>query len=426
MQELSLGSNGVEVAKLQDDLNLLTRGKLVVSGAFDNNTHAALQRYQQNRGIPVTGIFDPATAQRFARELRAIQYGTGATNQNTIVLTAPVNTFSGYGQQVCSFAANWLKNGVNLRIKHQIEEDRDCLVPEKIKACQVSNSPQIEPWEVIMWPPFFHLTPGRRTAYFTMWEGTKLYPESVGILNKAQVVIVPSDWNMSTFSASGVDTEIRKCPLGISTEVFRPFTMNLSGPCVFGTGGRLAAGGCRKKIDEVITAFLRAFPTEPGVQLRVKVPANEAKFLPQISDPRVVLDTQWLSDLDLAKWYGSLTAFVSASRGEGFGLMFLQAMACGRPVVYQKFSGVTEFFDEHVGYVLKHTYVPGEDFYKDCGGHVGKPDQDHMIETMRKIYLNRDEAQRKGIQSSLRAQRFTHQAAFIQLQKILTEFGVIR
>ena len=46
---------------------------------------------------------------------------------------------------------------------------------------------------------------------------------------------------------------------------------------------------------------------------------------------------------ELIRLYKSCDAFVSAHRGEGFGMKILDAMACGLPVITPLFGGPTEF-----------------------------------------------------------------------------------
>lgn len=339
-------------------------------------------------------------------------------------MIAPIDAFSGYGQQAISYVQEMLDYGCDVKIRSRLDERVP--VPEQVKKCMVQDQPYVDDWEFVMWPPDHQVTPGRKTIYFTMWETTRLKPYMVKILNQAKCVIVPCEWNMSTFSASGVDTPMRVCNLGIPTEVFRSYPMDTQGPCVFGAAGRLADGGERKRLDVVIDCFQRAFPTEPDVRLRIKCFDDELRQLPELRDRRIEYYSQWMNNDDLAKWYAGLTAFVSASTGEGFGLMNLQAMAVGRPLICAKFGGVTEYFDEHVGYAVHHTYeLARGKIYKDSG-HWCKVDSDHMVDRMKFVYEHRNDAQKRGVLSSIRASRYTSKSSGARLLRILKEFGMIR
>src|SRR5207244_9007763 len=53
--------------------------------------------------------------------------------------------------------------------------------------------------------------------------------------------------------------------------------------------------------------------------------------------------------MELAQWLASVDALVHAGTKETFGLVVLEAMACGRPVVAARAGAIPEIVDESVG-----------------------------------------------------------------------------
>ena len=57
--------------------------------------------------------------------------------------------------------------------------------------------------------------------------------------------------------------------------------------------------------------------------------------------------------LHLVCRYGAVDVLVQPSRGEGWGLPMVEAMACGTPVIGTRWSGPAEFLTEENGYPLR-------------------------------------------------------------------------
>ena len=65
-----------------------------------------------------------------------------------------------------------------------------------------------------------------------------------------------------------------------------------------------------------------------------------------------------------------------------------EAMACGKPIIAVKYSGLAEFFDETVGIPLKYNIVPSEWSWSHSNGFWSKFDEDDMIDKLRWCYNN--------------------------------------
>lgn len=341
-----------------------------------------------------------------------------------LTFAGDINSFTGYGKHAIQIVRDLSRlTGAHVSVRPLSHSEAfGSRIPIDIVS-QFVNCIQPEPWELLLHPPNFAPTPGKNTAYFSMWETTKLPPMAVQFLNQAKVVIVPSQWNASCFSACGVTAPIRVAQLGIDPEVFYYRSKSPSPKCIFGAAGRLAHGGIRKGVNDVIDLFQRAFPKEQDVELWVKAfPDCDIKSV--TNDPRIKVTQAYLTDPVLADWFAGLDCFVSAARGEGWGLMQHQAMAVGRPVISTLFGGLTEYFNVNVGYVAEHVLEPARFAYEGCG-HWAVPVDQSMIGLMQRVYYQRFESMEKGAKASIALQHLTWDNANRQLVTILKEFGAL-
>jgi glycosyltransferase involved in cell wall biosynthesis len=246
--------------------------------------------------------------------------------------------------------------------------------------------------------------PDQRTAAFTMWETDTLPADGVTQLNRCGLVLVPSRWGAECIRANGVTVPIEVVPLGHDPEVFHAKANQPAlRQCTFGTAGALDEGGLRKNVQQVIDLFRQAFPTRSDVRLRVKITPNSPPVNTS-GDPRIDVIDSHLSPTELAEWYGSLSAFVNASAGEGFGLHLLEAMACGVPLISARFGAVGSYFDSRVGYEVGYRLVEARNAVYQ--GLWSDPDPADLIARMREVYADGEQARRLGQAAAQRARRF--------------------
>ena len=338
-----------------------------------------------------------------------------------MVLRAPINAYTGYGLHGMQICRDFAAAGCEVRIHPTSIEEKFARIPDYIRTAFLPPGEE-SAWELLLHPPSYTPRPGTKTAFFTMWESSELAKGAANRLNAAEIVIVPCQWNAETFRACGVTREIRVIPLGINTNVFRYHPMETDGLCVFGAAGRNDSDPKRKRVNEVITLFQRAFPNEKDVRLRVKTfPDCET---PSVSDPRVSVIRGCLSEAQMGAWFRTLTCFVSMARAEGWGLMQHQALATGRPIIAARFGGVAEFFDSSFGYPLDYRMVPAEGQFTGCGLWA-EPSEEHAVALMRNVYTNRDEARARGQIAAESVKRFSWTNANARLLETLAQVGVV-
>ena len=179
------------------------------------------------------------------------------------------------------------------------------------------------------------------------------------LLRRADAVVAQSNNTRDNVrQIYGVERDVGLIPLGID----RPPRMDRVSPAAFGlpdgaftivTIGRLVA---RKQTTQLVAAMAES--GVPHAHLLVvgggpdEEPVRRAAAVHGIAD-RVHL----LGRLDDARKYRALAAadlFASTSQHEGFGLVFLEAMAFGLPIVCYDHGGQTDYLASGVtGFVLR-------------------------------------------------------------------------
>jgi hypothetical protein len=120
---------------------------------------------------------------------------------------------------------------------------------------------------------------GRRMVASTTWTHDRLSEGQVQMLNRYDLVVVPSRFNVQTFMASGVTVPVAAVP-----PIVRPLGVLPVPPA---TGGlrfyTIATWHTRKGLADTITAYLDAFGPEDDVSLLVCAPEADQVSLAQTS-----------------------------------------------------------------------------------------------------------------------------------------------
>ena len=274
--------------------------------------------------------------------------------------------------------------------------------------------------ELIIHPPKNLPNYFKRTIYSTMWETTKIPEEYIYNLNQCEAVVLPSKPNINTFSAQGVNCLMYDVPLGIDIHTFTEKNkVRAKNKIVFGTSGISRHGWPRKGFTEAVEAFLKAFPNgNENVEFRIKCYPNDPR--PSYEDKRIICDEgEWQKE-KLANWYRSLDCFVSMSKGEGFGLMPLEAMSCGTPCIIPNWFGPETYATEFNAFLVNYKLVPATNYYEGMGLWC-EPNVKHCSEIMKGIYKNTEKILSKGQKASSDARKFTFEKMQSSYIKILNK-----
>lgn len=255
-----------------------------------------------------------------------------------------------------------------------------------------------------------------KSIFLSMWESSIIPDKIIPHLNKAKMLIVPSNYNKQVFTYSGVMRPIAVVPLGVNTDIYHNKYTSKNETCVFGVAGTPTY---RKNIPFVVNTFKKAFEGKNAI-LKLKTSLNPEFDMAITYHPQIKVITQCLIENEMCNWYNSLDAFVSCTHSEGFGLHQLEAMSCGVPVISPKFGGITEFFDETVGYCVDYELAAtGIDFFPGVWSFAT---EESLIEKMMAVYNNRQQAIKIGIKAKEKASLFTWEQTATKLANILSDY----
>ena len=249
---------------------------------------------------------------------------------------------------------------------------------------------------------------GRRRIGFTMLEVDGFPREWVRQANRLDEVWVPTEFNRRGFLESGLKVPISVVPLGVDSNYFHPGIRghpNPAGEFVFLSNFEW---GERKGPEMLLTAFNREFTAGEPVRLVCKVTNRDpgVHVLDAIARLGLARNGGRLSILfnrefpyaELGSLYRSADCYVSASRGEGWDMPLMEAMACGLPAIATDWGAHQEFVHAGIAYPLRVARtVPA---VAKCPYYEGfswaEPDGEHLRHLLRHVVQNRDEAKRIG------------------------------
>lgn len=264
-----------------------------------------------------------------------------------LIALAPIDYSTGYGIDACQKLLGLIELGVNVFIRaSRYKDSRVSPVPYAIQE-RIIHGPTDDEWELLIQPPWFCPTPGKKSIICTTLESTRTTPAGIANLQKMEAIIVPSEWNKQSMLEMGITKPIFVVPESID-DVFKFKKMRKRKTFVFGAAGNTAeTEPLRKNLQMVVDAFLAAFPADKTVRLKIKTDPGTA--IKTYTDPRIQVIACVLSPQELADWYCSLDLYISASRGESWDRMLHEAMACGRLVMILRGKEMTEALGKYMG-----------------------------------------------------------------------------
>lgn len=188
-----------------------------------------------------------------------------------------------------------------------------------------------------------------------------LSPSRRRALQRANLVLAPSTYTAQKLSeVQGIAPQkIRILPWPLNPDFIRlaenpaalpPLPQSFPQGRIIMTAGRWAAAERYKGADELICAVAQLRATHPDVQLVAIGGGDDLPRLRQLArDAGVAENTHFLKNLtreQVAACYARAEIFALPSTGEGFGFVFLEAMAFAKPVIAAATGGPTDLIDD--------------------------------------------------------------------------------
>jgi glycosyltransferase involved in cell wall biosynthesis len=269
-----------------------------------------------------------------------------------------------------------------------------------------------------------HYSWDRYKLLFTMMETRRLHPGYVDRCNCADEIVVPTNWCKEVFLESGVKPPIEVVPLGVDTDIYYPggeplgFSSRLKDFVFLSVFG----WSLRKGYDVLLKAYLEEFTSDEPVSLLISSRyfgsthetkkqvirddiARVSSMIKNPKKPHLLLFGDNLPIDMMPRLYSSADAYVLFSRGEGYGLPFGEASACGLPCIGTRYSGHTDFMNDDNSYLVDIDGFRRADsdiswisyFYEDAEFPILGPSVvEQARAVMRHVYENRDEAKDKA------------------------------
>jgi glycosyltransferase involved in cell wall biosynthesis len=244
-----------------------------------------------------------------------------------------------------------------------------------------------------------------------MWETNWLPPEFSDYLQNFNKIIVPSLHNWELFSQ--FHDEVHMIPLGVDRTIWHPEDRPANNKFKILCGG---SEWYRKGLDVVLEVFNKL--QLPDTELHIKIVPPHLFAPKDLEFPNVIVHREWLTveqERDLVR---SADCFISVSRGEGFGLMPLQAISAGVPTIISDAHGHREF-SNLATHRIPTTSVPTAKGVWQNMGDWDEPDPEALAEAIKDIYLNRDKYRKQAYLKAPQTEAFNWNTSADQLLQIV-------
>ena len=265
---------------------------------------------------------------------------TRAAADGMVTISAPPIPF-GDGYRCPTSLRKWTRILAHLR--PDLIEAGDAYVPghAALEAAQALGAPAMA---------FCHSDPAALAAlHFGEWAAAPAQKRVVKFYSRCDLVTAPSHFIAGRLAEQGVD-KVAVQPLGVDLDMFHPSRADretVRRDLGLDSDIRLLVFAGRPAREKNLETLIEAVE-QLGDNYRLMMIAAGSYLKPH----KQVISLDYVRDpRQLARLIASCDAFVHANDQEPFGLVVLEALAAGVPVVGPSTGGISELIDETIGQV---------------------------------------------------------------------------
>jgi glycosyltransferase involved in cell wall biosynthesis len=410
-------------------LKSLSFQQMVALGAFEivsiDNTRIEknLQRVQKQMAtLRQKGNAEGPTLPRPNQLQRGAPTTVAPTPDRHVFIKGHFLEAGGYAKYNRNLAAGLKACGVEVAIeavgnKNQLNE-LEARQLATLRGSPTKNSVRIDS----MVPSFSTFSAGRNTVLYTTIESYTIPQQFIDIARQYREIWVTSDFCKEILLKHGINQPIKVMPCSINKNIyspegekyaFRPELNKFVFVSVFGWS-------YRKGYDVLLRSYLNEFNGNDDVTLllvsRVNndsgkgdtIKAEVDKFIKESgvkNPPHIARCSKVIPEDQMPSLYRACNAFVLFSRGEGFGMPYCEASACGLPVIGTNCSGQQMFLKKDNSYLLDIDHLAKVDngqmhvHYWDGQEFPSFKSQKAIEQAgklMREVYENYDKAKKRN------------------------------
>lgn len=283
----------------------------------------------------------------------------------------------------------------------------------------------------------YQFTYDKKAVYnigYTMFEANTIPKEWVECCNKMDEIWVPTETNFDIFRIAGVTVPINIVRYGVDTELFNYSENKLKGFTFLSIGTFID----RKGWDILIESYMTEFNEKEDVRLVIKLDGTNTnseneikKYIKKYSkenSPKIIIANVKVNDKDIVSFYKKANCYVMPSRGEGFGLTYLESLAVGVPVIATDFNE-NSFLTKDNSWFIKVKEMQQASsrlclinkYYENLW--FFEPDVDSLKSTMRYVFNHKDECIEKGKNGVVTAEEYSYKNIAKDVRNLLSQIG---